>query len=651
MTPAIHRMTTIALWVVVPYILGCLISSYVLPEGTLEFYLGPIFSSSSSSGDVNNGTGRTLAVQATSTDDSSSTTTPEICQGRLLHLLGLTSTEQDPFKEISLRMHRNGEPESCGEASSEKGFFEELLQQYASMKDDGGDEPCPPTLNKYQVESLLTKTFQNMVTSCPSVEKDGKKNAGLLGFCDMGPKRTPIMLDHNDLVPVVSADGESFLPCRFHTREGLRITELSELTKLAQSPSTTPFQQAQECEVDDHTGDQTCTSAGGSVERHLYAVPAGRVFMFAPSYVGEVFHLPHVEGSDQKLIYLEVLSLSPRVFDVFNFFSRAESEDLVKSAIAETKESHMIKRSTTGASGHNLNSRRTSESGFDTHGKTAVKVKKRCFKALGFDEYLESYGDGLQILRYNVSKAYNSHLDWIEDKSGQLEHDFESGGTGGNRFATILMYMSDLGEGDGGETVFPQGWPAHLPESERVSTKDAIEALRASDHGNVLAHGSWEEDLVAKCRTRLAVTPHSSRAVLFYSQYPNGNVDPASIHGACPVLKGQKYAANLWVWNTPRQGYAGAPIKEKFRKEGATTSPSVSFKELHAVFKNSGADPSLNNAELFFEEQFWGKLGPNDPDLGINTYRGHTWNVKVDGKVVKTFTIKEEDGEEQQFII
>lgn len=69
------------------------------------------------------------------------------------------------------------------------------------------------------------------------------------------------------------------------------------------------------------------------------------------------------------------------------------------------------------------------------------------------------------------------------------------------------------------------------------------------------------------------------------------------------------------------------------------------------MFKNSGADPSLNNAELFFEEQFWGKLGPNDPDLGINTYRGHTWNVKVDGKVVKTFTIKEEDGEEQQFII
>ena len=43
-------------------------------------------------------------------------------------------------------------------------------------------------------------------------------------------------------------------------------------------------------------------------------------------------------------------------------------------------------------------------------------TKRRCFKALGFDEYYESYGDGLQILRYNVTTAYTTHLDWIEDK-------------------------------------------------------------------------------------------------------------------------------------------------------------------------------------------------------------------------------------------
>ena len=60
--------------------------------------------------------------------------------------------------------------------------------------------------------------------------------------------------------------------------------------------------------------------------------------------------------------------------------------DLVDRALKETSESHRIKRSTTGAQGKSVNTRRTSESGFDTHGTVAVEVKKRCFKILGFDE-------------------------------------------------------------------------------------------------------------------------------------------------------------------------------------------------------------------------------------------------------------------------
>ena len=39
--------------------------------------------------------------------------------------------------------------------------------------------------------------------------------------------------------------------------------------------------------------------------------------------------------------------------------------------------------------------------------------------ALGFDEYIDSHGDGLQILRYNLTTAYNTHLDWITDEVRQ----------------------------------------------------------------------------------------------------------------------------------------------------------------------------------------------------------------------------------------
>eukprot|EP00547_Thalassionema_nitzschioides_P008707 CAMPEP_0194222620 /NCGR_PEP_ID=MMETSP0156-20130528/33395_1 /TAXON_ID=33649 /ORGANISM="Thalassionema nitzschioides, Strain L26-B" /LENGTH=312 /DNA_ID=CAMNT_0038953489 /DNA_START=77 /DNA_END=1012 /DNA_ORIENTATION=+ len=279
---------------------------------------------------------------------------------------------------------------------------------------------------------------------------------------------------------------------------------------------------------------------------NLYAVPAGRVFMFAPKFVGEIFEIPDVEGDQGAPISLEVLSLNPRIFEVFNFFSREESKNLVEQALNENRESHRVKRSTTGGGKH-LHPRRTSESGFDTHGKVAVTVKKRCFKILGFDEYIEGHGDGLQILRYNLTTAYTPHMDFIQDRSARHPHNYDSAGVGGNRFATILMYMSDVEEGAGGETVFTEAWPAGQPENERVPFKDALQNLRDADNvSGILKEGSWEEEMVAKCRSRLAIRPHAGRAILFYSQHPDGREDKSSLHGGCPVLRGDKYAANLW---------------------------------------------------------------------------------------------------------
>ena len=51
--------------------------------------------------------------------------------------------------------------------------------------------------------------------------------------------------------------------------------------------------------------------------------------------------------------------------------------------------------------------------------------------------------------------------------------------------------------------------------------------------------------MVADCRSRLSVTPHAGRAVLFYSQHPNGEEDSSSLHGGCPVLQGEKWAVSF----------------------------------------------------------------------------------------------------------
>lgn len=468
--------------IVVPYLIGLLLSSKVISENHFDRFL-----------QQNNAPKLDKVI-----------VTKEDCDAALDTLMN-----KNAFEGVSFVIHRNGEAESCGEASVDWDALRTAIHTF---------EYCPDQFDKLDVESLLTRLLAEHVSKCDSGLKG--RPAGFLGHCDRGEDRTPILLDHNDLVLVPPSQT---LPCRFHTREGVRITTLKQLSKLLEDTVDGACSSA---------NNETCSATPGL---HLYAVPGGRVFMHAPSHVGEIFELPHVKGPMGLPVSLEVISVSPRVFDVHNFFTKEESVDLVKRALEEKSESHRIKRSTTGAVGKSVSSQRTSENGFDTNGKTAVKVKKRCLEILGYDEYLESHGDGLQLLRYNLTTAYIPHMDWIDDPSGRLKHNYDSAHKGGNRYATILLYMSDLDEDAGGETVFTKGWPVGQAEEDHVPFKQALRELRESgDASMVLEEGSWEEEMVAKCRSRLAVRPNSARAVLFYSQLPTGEQDPASLHGGCP---------------------------------------------------------------------------------------------------------------------
>lgn len=387
--------------------------------------------------------------------------------------------EQDAesiFSRVSFAVHRSGEPDACGVAPPSVTALQRALANL---------ETYDNALDKYQVESFLTGFLASRLgpETCGTGE-----STSLLDYCDMGPERTVIQPDHRKLIHVPHGDTMS-LPCRFYTREGLRITSLELLKELAELA----HQKASDCP------DETC----GFAAVDLYAVPAGRMFMFAPSHVGEVFDLKHVTDSVGEVITVKTLSLEPRVFDIYNFFTMEEADQLLMKALGETSATYGFHRSTTGTSGASVFSKRTSENAWDTHGSTAQKVKRRCFSLLGIDEYEESMSDGLQILRYNLTTAYTNHYDYLEDKTNTEIYDYDSSKKGGNRFATILLYFSDLPEGGGGETVFPRAWPVGLPEEERVQLPEAIKQLRASGDADMLTPGSWEEEMVATCRTRL----------------------------------------------------------------------------------------------------------------------------------------------------
>ncbi|XP_052724618.1 probable prolyl 4-hydroxylase 3 [Vigna angularis] len=121
-------------------------------------------------------------------------------------------------------------------------------------------------------------------------------------------------------------------------------------------------------------------------------------------------------------------------------------------------------------------------------------------------------GEGLQILHYEVGQKYEPHYDYFLDEFNTRN--------GGQRIATVLMYLSDVEEG--GETVFPTA----------IANFSSV---------------PWWNDLSQCARKGLSVKPKRGDALLFWSMRPDASLDPSSLHGGCPVIKGNKWSSTKWM--------------------------------------------------------------------------------------------------------
>jgi prolyl 4-hydroxylase len=176
-----------------------------------------------------------------------------------------------------------------------------------------------------------------------------------------------------------------------------------------------------------------------------------------------------------------------------------------------------------------------------------ARRKRRAFELLGFDAYDERMADGLQVLRYNNSNGYAAHKDYLDRPPGVSREAITPALGGANRLATVFLYLSDVQHG--GQTVFPLS-----PRPAEASSLEALESRPLDAHVMKLRDeidktGSWEPGLIDDCYTKLAAFPKKGRAILFYSQHPDGSLDRMATHGGCPVLEGTKWASNLWIWN------------------------------------------------------------------------------------------------------
>ncbi|KAK8580046.1 hypothetical protein V6N12_070334 [Hibiscus sabdariffa] len=189
--------------------------------------------------------------------------------------------------------------------------------------------------------------------------------------------------------------------------------------------------------------------------------------------------------------WTEVLSWEPRAFIYHNLLSKEECEYLIKLAKPHMTKSTVVDSKT----GKSKDSRvRTSSGMFLRRGQD--KIIRDIEKRIADYTFIPiEHGEGLQVLHYEVGQKYDAHFDYFLDEFNTKN--------GGQRMATMLMYLSDVEEG--GETIFPAA------------------------KGNISAVPWWNE--LSECgKQGLAVKPKMGDALLFWSMRPDATLDPSSLH-------------------------------------------------------------------------------------------------------------------------
>jgi prolyl 4-hydroxylase len=143
-----------------------------------------------------------------------------------------------------------------------------------------------------------------------------------------------------------------------------------------------------------------------------------------------------------------------------------------------------------------IDSARTSLGVFlPSSGKKIDAIHQRIARVTGIPE---ENGENMQVLYYDVGAQYLPHYDSFDPRTpgGFIHYN-----RGGQRVATFMVYLNTPEAG--GQTVFP--------------------------------------------RAGVSITPEKGKAVLFYNVDDQGEIDPESLHGGAPVLKGEKWLVTRWL--------------------------------------------------------------------------------------------------------
>ncbi len=216
----------------------------------------------------------------------------------------------------------------------------------------------------------------------------------------------------------------------------------------------------------------------------------------AEGYVYETPRLPpgnRIIAADREVqVAMRVEQPALAVLD--GVLSHEECDELIRRAAAKLQRSTIVDPAT---GKHETIADRSSEGTFfEINADDFIARLDRRISALM--NLPVDHGEGLQILHYGPGGEYKPHFDFFPpgDPGSAVQM-----ATGGQRVSTLVMYLNEVE--DGGATIFPE--------------------------------------------LGLSVLPKKGSAVHFEYTNSRGQLDPRTLHGGAPVLRGEKWIVTKWM--------------------------------------------------------------------------------------------------------
>ena len=199
----------------------------------------------------------------------------------------------------------------------------------------------------------------------------------------------------------------------------------------------------------------------------------------------------YIDTPDKRVSVLTSMS-QPRIVVFGNLLSDEECDALIAAAKPRMARSLTV---AVKSGGEELNADRTSNGMFFRRDENEVVARVEA-RLAALCRWPVENGEGLQILHYRPGAEYKPHYDYFDPDEPGTSTILKRGG---QRVATIIMYLSEPEKGGG--TVFPD--------------------------------------------VHLEVAPKRGNAVFF--SYDRAHPASKTLHGGTPVIAGEKWIATKWL--------------------------------------------------------------------------------------------------------